>query len=145
LPETIGFGYLVDMVSKKPQLPTLTRAESEIMQILWAKGRATVHEVVDTMSRPVAYTTVLTILRILERKGYVGHEPAGGRAYVYAPRVEHEKAQRQHVRELVERLFAGNAHDLVAGLVEEEKLSRRELEELRAKIDQRLGTKERKR
>jgi predicted transcriptional regulator len=133
------------MASKQPELPTLTRAESEIMQILWAKSRATVHEVVDAMTRPVAYTTVLTMLRILEKKGYVGHEPAAGRAYVYAPKVEHEKAQRQHARELVERLFAGNAHDLVAGLVDEEKLSRRELEELRKRIDQRLGAKERKR
>ena len=133
-------------MSPKKVLPTLTRVESEIMQILWAKERATVHDVVDAMTRPVAYTTVLTILRILEKKGYVGHEPAGGRAYVYAPKVEHQKAQRQHVRDLVERLFAGNAHDLVAGLVEEEKLSRKELEELRAKIDQRLGvTTERKR
>src|SRR5688572_11290071 len=106
--------------------PTLTRAESEIMRVLWSLERATVHDVVAALDRDVAYTTALTMLRILEKKGYVRHEPApeGGRAYVYSPAIAHDKARKQHVRDLVQRLFSGNVEELVAGLVEEERLSR---------------------
>src|SRR5262245_33506976 len=125
-------------------LPTLTRAESDIMQVLWTIGQGTVHDVIATLDRDVAYTTVLTMLRILEKKGYVQHAPApeGGRAYIYSPAVVQDKARKQHVRELVQRLFAGNVQELVAGLVDEEKMSREDLEALRAKIDARLRTRE---
>jgi predicted transcriptional regulator len=125
-------------------LPTLTRAESDIMQVLWALERGTVHDVVAALDRDVAYTTVLTMLRILEKKGYVRHEPApeGGRAYVYSPAVVQDKARKQHVKDLVQRLFAGNVQELVAGLVDEEKMTREELEALRAKIDARLRSRD---
>jgi BlaI family transcriptional regulator, penicillinase repressor len=128
-------------------LPTLTRAESEIMGVVWDRGAVTVHEVVESMTRPVAYTTVLTILRILEKKGYVKHDPdpQGGRAYVYSPAVPQDEVRREHVRDLVQRMFSGNFGELAAGLVEEEKLSRKELEELRTMIETRLGKKEKKR
>lgn len=133
----------------RKDLPTLTRAESEIMQIVWERGPATVHDVIEAMSREVAYTTALTILRILEKKGYVRHEPdpEGGRAYLYSAAVAQDRVRRDHVRDLVQRMFSGSTAELVAGLVEEEKLSREELEELRARIDARLGSgkKERKR
>jgi predicted transcriptional regulator len=122
-------------------LPTLTRAESEIMSVVWEKGSATVHDVVEALPRSPAYTTVLTILRILEKKGYVKHDPApeGGRAYLYSPAVPQEQVRRDHVRDLVQRMFSGNTLELAAGLLDEDELSRRELEELRTKIDARLG------
>jgi predicted transcriptional regulator len=124
-------------------LPTLTRAESEIMRVVWDKNSATVHDVVEAMERPVAYTTVLTILRILEKKGFVKHDPdpQGGRAYVYSPSVPKDQVRSDHVRDLVQRMFSGDFLELAAGLVEEEALSRRELETLRAKIEERLGEK----
>lgn len=124
-------------------LPTLTRAESEIMRVVWEKSSVTVHDVVEAMDRPVAYTTVLTILRILEKKGFIKHDPdpQGGRAYVYSPSVPQDQVRSDHVRDLVQRMFSGDFLELAAGLVDEETLSRRELETLRAKIEERLGAK----
>lgn len=124
-------------------LPTLTRAESEIMRVVWDKNAVTVHDVVEAMDRPVAYTTVLTILRILEKKGFIKHDPdpQGGRAYVYSPSVPQDQVRSDHVRDLVQRMFSGDFLELAAGLVDEETLSRRELETLRAKIEERLGNK----
>src|SRR5262249_560290 len=121
----------------------LTRAESEIMRVVWEKSAVTVHDVVEALERPVAYTTVLTILRILEKKGFVRHDPdpEGGRAYVYSPSAPQDQVRSDHVRDLVQRMFSGNFLELANGLVEEEKLPRRELEALRSKIEERLGKK----
>lgn len=122
-------------------LPILTRVESELMGVLWEKGRATVHEVIEALPRPLAYTSALTMLRILETKGYVGHEPHpdGGRAHVYKPLVPAEKARRQHLRDLMDRLFRGSSEELVVGLLDDERLSKKDLERLRAAIDERLA------
>jgi predicted transcriptional regulator len=121
--------------------PILTRAESEIMAILWEKGGGTVHDVVAALPRSVAYTSALTMLRILEKKGYVRHEahPEGGRAHVYKPLVQASNARRHHVRDLVDRLFGGQSEELVVGLLEEEKWSKADLERLRELIDSRLS------
>ena len=121
--------------------PILTRAESEIMAVLWRSGGATVHDVVEALEREVAYTSVLTMLRILEKKGYVQHEPHpdGGRAHVYKPRVQAVAARRHHVRDLIDRLFGGQSDELVVGLLEEEKWSKPDLERLRELIDSRLS------
>jgi predicted transcriptional regulator len=122
--------------------PILTRAESEIMAILWEAGGATVHEVVAALPRTSAYTSVLTVLRILEKKGYVRHEahPAGGRAHVYKPLVPAGNARRHHVRDLVDRLFGGQTRELVVGLLEEEKWSKADLQGLRDLIDSRIDS-----
>jgi predicted transcriptional regulator len=123
------------------QRPILTRAESEIMAFLWRSGGATVHEVVEALARDVAYTSVLTLLRILEKKGYIQHEPHpdGGRAHFYKPLVQAVTARRHHVRDLVDRLFGGQSEELVLGLLEEEKWSKPDLERLRELIDSRLA------
>jgi BlaI family penicillinase repressor len=119
----------------------LTRAESEIMSVLWSRGAATVHDVVAALPRDAAYTSVLTMLRILEKKGYLTREPepGGGRAHVYRPRVAATKARRQHVRDLIDRLFGGRSEELMVGLLEDEALSRGELEQMRGLIESRLG------
>lgn len=124
----------------KKELPILTRVESELMKVLWEKGSATVHDVVEALPRPVAYTSALTMLRILETKGYVGHEPHpdGGRAHVYKPLVLADRARRQHLRDLVDRLFGGSSEELVVGLLDDERLSKKDLERLRAAIDEKL-------
>lgn len=122
-------------------LPILTRAESEVMAALWRHQRLTVHSLLEAVERPIAYTTALTLLRILEQKGYVRHEPdpEGGRAFVYFPAVAADRARRNHVRDLVDRLFNGRPEELVTGLLEDEQLSRAQLEALRGSIERSLG------
>jgi predicted transcriptional regulator len=120
----------------------LTPVESEMMHALWQHGPGTVHDVVDRLDRPLAYTSVLTMLRILERKGFLKRDPNpdGGRSHLYAPTRPQEAVQRSHVEALVERFFEGRAANLVTGLLDaEEKLSRRDLERIRALVDKRLG------
>jgi BlaI family penicillinase repressor len=130
----------------KTALPPLTRAESEIMNVLWSRDWATVHDVVEATGGRAAYTTVLTILRILEKKGHVLHRAAagGGRAFQYGPAVSAQKVKRRHVQDFVGRFFHGEPAELVAGLVTEEKLTRVELESLRALIDARLEAVDKK-
>lgn len=125
----------------KKKLPILTPAESEIMQILWTQEAASVHDVVGALARPVAYNTALTLLRVLEQKGYVTHEPnpENARSYLYRATIPPGPVRVNHARDLVERLFGGKAEELVSGLIESERLSRGELEALRAQIDRKLG------
>ncbi len=129
------------MGARKTSLPILTRAESELMHALWKGGPATVQQLVERLARPLAYTTVLTMVRVLERKGYVAHEPAasGGRAFRYRAAVEPAPVRKRHVRDLVERLFGGARIELVSGLLRDESWSEEELEALREEIDARLG------
>jgi BlaI family penicillinase repressor len=129
---------------KKSSTPFLARAETEVMRILWAKGAATVHDVVEELERPLAYTTVLTMLRVLEQKGYVSHEPSpeGGRAHVYRPTVTQAGARKSHLQDLVDRLFGGKADLLMVGLLRDERWSRAELRQLRAEIDAKLAAKQ---
>ena len=110
------------------------------MGVLWDTDGATVHDVVARIERPMAYTSVLTLLRILEKKGYVRHDPHpdGGRAHVYRPLVAATHARRQHVRDLVDRLFGGQSEQLVVGLLEDERWSRADLERMREAIESRL-------
>lgn len=120
-------------------LPFLTRAESEIMRILWVRRRATVHELVEELERPLAYTTVLSMVRLLEQKGYVAHGlSTDGRAHVYRPAVDQEGARRSHLRDLVERLFGGQRDELMIGLLRDERWSRAELQKLHDDIEARL-------
>lgn len=111
------------------------------MRVLWDKQLATVHEVVAALPRTLAYTSALTVLRILEKKGYVTHDahPDGGRAHVYRPLVAAPLARRRHVRDLVDRLFGGQSAQLVVGLLEEEALTPEELQRMRTVIESRLA------
>jgi predicted transcriptional regulator len=131
------------MRAKKTTRPFLTRVEAEIMGVLWAKGAATVHAVIGELERPLAYTSVLTMLRVLEQKGYVSHEPSpdGGRAHVYRPTVSQDGVRKSHLRDLVDRFFAGHRDELMIGLLRDERWSRAELESLRAEIELRLEAK----
>jgi BlaI family penicillinase repressor len=129
----------------KEKLPLLTRAETEIMRVLWSKGAGTVHDVAEGLARPLAYTTVLTMLRVLEQKGYVAHEPSpdGGRAHVYRPRASEDGVRKSHMRDFVDRLFGGRADELMIGLLRDERFSRADLENLRSEIDLKLAAAKR--
>jgi predicted transcriptional regulator len=121
-------------------VPLLTRGEMEVMRVLWKRGRATVAEVVDEHRRPIAYTTVLTVLRVLEEKGYVTRDPEhSGRAHVYLPAVDEHRARRSHLRDLLDRMFSGRPDEMVNGLLDNERLTRADLEALRRRIDEKLG------
>ena len=126
----------------RKSLPILTPVESEIMGVLWSRGTVTVHDVVGALLRPVAYNTALTMLRVLEQKGYVAHSPHpdNPRSYVYRPTIPEGPVRISHARDLVARLFRGRADELVSGVIDSERLSRGELEALRAQIDRKLGS-----
>ncbi len=116
--------------------PTLTAAELRIMEVLWKKGSATVAEVTAALPPPpVAYNTVLTILRILERKGHAKHDEIG-RAFVYRPAIARDDAAQSAVGDLVRRFFRNNPGELALRLIEHERPSAEELARLRALIEQ---------
>jgi BlaI family transcriptional regulator, penicillinase repressor len=115
---------------------TLTDAELRIMNVLWEKGSATVHEVLQAMpEKPVlAYNSVLTIVRILETKGYVKHVK-DKRAHIYLPKVDRKDATRFEVRHLLGRFF-GNSHEsLVLNILEDQAIDADELERLRQLLE----------
>jgi len=113
----------------------LTDGELPLMQVLWKKGRATVGDVVASLSAdpPLAYSTVLTTLRILEEKGYVQHTKEG-RAFVYEPVVVQEEASRKALDSLVNRFFGGSCELLVVNLLKEETIGRAELRRIKKMI-----------
>lgn len=113
----------------------LTEGELPLMQVLWEKKRATVGDVVASLSAdsPLAYSTVLTTLRILEGKGYVQHTKEG-RAFVYEPVVVQEEASRKALDYLVNRFFGGSCELLVMNLLREETIGRAELRRIKKMI-----------
>jgi predicted transcriptional regulator len=128
------------MSKARGSLPLLTRGETDVMRVLWKRGQATVSEIVEDYTRPIAYTTVLTVLRVLEEKGYVTHDKElSGRAHVFRPTVDEKRAQRSHLRDLLDRMFAGRPDEMVNGLLENERLTREDLEALRQRIDEKLA------
>ena len=131
------------MATKTKTLPFLSRAESELMRLFWARGPSTISALVGELDREVAYTTVLTLVRILEQKGYVTHgpNPEGGKAFIYRAAVAEKGVRTRHVRDLVDRLFGGRVDDMLAGLVAGDTLEADELRALRAQIDLKLKKK----
>ena len=116
--------------------PTLTEAELRLMQILWEKGTATVSDVVEALPKrlALAYNTVLTTLRILEKKGYVRHEKEG-RAFVYTPVVDRSQACRSAVKHVVTRFFDNSPGLLLLNILEHEKIDNSELKRLKKMIE----------
>jgi predicted transcriptional regulator len=115
--------------------PGLTDAELRVMDALWSRGSATVSDVLASLPRdiPLAYSTVLTTLRILERKGYLKHHKEG-RAFVYRPVVAREQESEKAVTHLLRRFFGGSPELLMLKLVERRKITAEELERLRKRI-----------
>jgi BlaI family penicillinase repressor len=112
--------------------PTLTEAELRLMEVLWDKGPATVHQLLEALQgdRTLAYNSVLTTIRIMEKKGYVQHLK-DGRAHIYQPLVGKREATRSEVRHLLSRFF-NNSHELlVLNLLEDKSLDGEELQRLR--------------
>jgi BlaI family transcriptional regulator, penicillinase repressor len=115
---------------------TLTDAEAKVMRVLWDKGTATVGDVLTELTarkRPT-YSTIQTMLRILETKGYVAHDKSG-RAFIYRPLVERRQAQRLALSHLVSRLFDNSPSLLVLNVIEDEGIDRAELARLKKLIE----------
>ncbi|BDE05354.1 MarR family transcriptional regulator [Vulcanimicrobium alpinum] len=121
-------------MARRPS-PTLTEAEYRLMDILWDLGNATVAEIHARLDdHPIAYTTVLSTLTILERKGYVRHT-VRGKANVYKPRVERDTARLTVIDNVLATFFGGSAHALMLNLLDSEKLSPDEERRLRALLE----------
>ena len=112
------------------------------MNVLWRLGSGTVSEVQEVLADDLAYTTVLTMLRTLEKKGYVGHE-AEGRAHRYLPLVERVEAQESAIRRITRKLFAGSPELVMIQLLKERGLTDAQLRRLRDLVDERLEEDER--
>ena len=123
------------------QSETLTGAELRIMDVLWLKGLGTVQSILDSLSQKpaLAYNSVLTTIRVLERKGYVKHSK-DGRAHVYAPLVAREEASRSEIRHLVSRFFKNSHEQLVLNILEDQGIEAEELDRLREMLE-RSGAK----
>ncbi|HTV56410.1 MAG TPA: BlaI/MecI/CopY family transcriptional regulator, partial [Terriglobia bacterium] len=108
----------------RPKSKFLTKQELEIMKIVWQRKRATVRDVYETLleRRKIAYTTVMTMMKILEDKGYL-KKTAAERAYLYQPTQPRSQVIRAMVQDFVNRVFDGSAEPLLVQLVKDERLS----------------------
>jgi predicted transcriptional regulator len=115
----------------KPKKPLLTEQELEIMKIVWRRGNATVRDVYEDLltKRKIAYTTVMTMMGILEQKGHL-NKAADERAYVYSPTKPQREVLGNMVQDFVKRVFNGSAKPLLVHLIEEQKISTEEIDEI---------------
>jgi predicted transcriptional regulator len=120
----------------RKKTPTLTEAELRVMHVVWELGQATVNDVVaaSAETRDLAYNTILTTMRILERKGYLTHTK-DGRAHVYRPLVDRKQAQTKAVRHMLKSLFDNSPEMLLVNLLRNESLSGDELDRLKSMIE----------
>jgi predicted transcriptional regulator len=111
--------------------PVLTDQELEIMKVIWELGAATVRDVYEALldRRKIAYTTVMTMMKILEQKGHLRRK-LDDRAYVYQPTRPKQQVVRSMVREFVDRVFNGSAQPLLLHLLEDQNLTRKDLDEI---------------
>lgn len=120
----------------RPASPTPTDSERAILEVLWKRKHASVREVTDELSksRPVAYTTVLTMLKILGNKGLVGHH-AEGRAFIYHATISRSEARSKALQHLLAQFFNGSPKVLAQHLLNEHEVDMAELKALQAKVD----------
>ena len=117
------------------QSATFTEAELRIMEVLWRKGSGTVQQVLDWLPSTLAYNSVLTTVRILEKKGHVKHVK-DGRAFIYEPTIGREEATRSEVRHLVSRFFRNSHEALLLNILQDEEIDTVELKRLREMLDE---------
>jgi predicted transcriptional regulator len=117
---------------------TLTRLELQIMQAIWKLGASSVSDVQKALPQKLAYTTVQTMLNILERKGKLKRK-LRGRAFVYSATFTEARATRHAVRDLVDRMFGGSTDELVMSLIKSRQLDPKRLAELTRRLQQESG------
>lgn len=121
----------------KTKTRNLTEQELEIMKVVWERKAATVREIYEVLRerKTVAYTTVMTMMNILESKGHLVKRPEG-RAFVYEPSQARTQVVSGMVQDFVDRVFDGAAQPLILSLIKERKLSKRDLEEISRLIEE---------
>lgn len=124
-------------MATKPKRPVPTDQELEILKVVWQRGHATVRETFDELAkhRKIAYTTVLTMMGILEHKGHLT-KSRGEKAYVYSPAEPQGETQQRMVKEFVDRVFNGSTQPLLVHLVADRGIGQDELAELEALVKQ---------
>src|SRR5262245_13927588 len=113
---------------------TLTACEAEVMNVVWSQNSVTVQDVVDSIPRKLAYTTVMTTIRILEHKGFIARGKKRGRAYSYRALVSCESASTTTVNEMANRFFDGSVKSMVLSLIKTQQITAEDLAELRETI-----------
>jgi BlaI family transcriptional regulator, penicillinase repressor len=123
----------------RKKLFSLTDLELDVMNIVWRLGHATVRQIVEGLraQRPLAYTTVQTVLTILTQKGFVEYTQQG-RAYLYSAIIQPEGVRRETVSAVVDKLFSGSSRSLVLHLIESDKFTIEEAQDLKKLLDQKL-------
>ncbi len=116
----------------RPRQPGLTENEFEVMQILWTQSPLKISDILDFLQRTPkpAYTSLLTLVQAMEKKGYIRHKKIG-KAFLYLPVLQQEKFLISEVKRIAKRLFGGSPGKLVLNLVENEQLSEAEIETLK--------------
>src|SRR3954471_7297815 len=97
--------------------PRLTQRELDIMSALWTLGEGTVHDVREKVDRSLAYTSISSMIRMLEMKGYVSHRPGEGKSHIYYPVIDAETANASALRRLLDKVYGGSPIKLLAHLV----------------------------
>jgi len=125
-------------MATRPAKTDLTRLELKIMQVIWKLGKCTVSAVQAELKPALAYTTVQTMLNILERKGKLQRE-LEGRAFVYSAKVTEEKALGQSLRDIIDRLFGGSSEELVMSLLKSRQIDAKRLAKLSEQFNKKQG------
>ncbi len=122
-------------MKRNKQLQSLTKAEEEVMQIIWQLDRCVVRDIIDKIGDPeLPHSTISSVVRILEKKGFVDHK-AYGKTYEYFPIISKEEYAKHGVKSLMEKYFGGSPKKLVSFLVQSEDLNLKELNELLKNLD----------
>jgi predicted transcriptional regulator len=122
----------------RKKTPILTEAELKLMQVIWDLGEATVNDVIAAHPEQEipAYNTILTFMRILEKKGFL-HREKKGRSHVYRPLITREETRKKAVHHMVKSLFDGSPEELLLSIMKSEKMSAQDLEKLKKMIQDR--------
>ncbi len=117
---------------------TLTKLELQIMQVIWRLGACNVSAVQAELEQPLAYTTVQTMLNILQKKGKLKRK-LRGRAFEYSATISEERASGHAVRDLVDRMFAGSSEELVMSLIKTRQIDAKKIAELSKRLEEEGG------
>ena len=125
---------------KKPAR-VLGPQELQIMTVVWDRGRVTVRDVYETLRRrrQIAYTTVMTMMNILDQKGFLKKIPGEDRAYLYEPARNRQTVVRDMVKEFLDRVFGGSASPLMVHLIQDKHVTEKDLDQLRRAIRKKKG------
>jgi BlaI family transcriptional regulator, penicillinase repressor len=123
-------------MKRKKTLPTLTKAEEEVMQIIWQKQRCLVRDIIDHLGDPdMPHSTISSVVRILEKKEFVAHK-AYGKTHEYFPIITKEEYADHGVKSIVEKYFGGSPRQLVSYLVQSKDINLKELNDLMKTLEQ---------